>query len=203
MKIKLHYHRAQKLPIQKGILTSPFEVDVLPQGDLPNSRDPSKTLPISLFKLQEMADLELYAFKDSIIKENEYLLANVHLPNFFSEMDASLTGITGLFLVSLGDGIDNILDNSCKAIGRQGCPTRIVMGSMKAFRFNGMNFYPVMMRDFSIAFYVCDADSKQYDWQLKHGTNFDKLFAVAVEFPIVFDATLGIYLTRGADLVPK
>jgi hypothetical protein len=203
MKINLHYRRDQKLPSQKGILTNPFEVDVLPLGDLPNSKDPSKTLPITLFKLQQMAALELYAFKGSIAEGSDYLLANIHLPNFLREMDANLTGIAGLFLVSLGDGIDNILDNTCKAIGKHGCPTRIVMGPLKAFSFNGMNFYPIMMRDFSIAFYICDADSKEYDWQKKHGTNFDKLFAVAVEYPIVFDATLGIYQTRGADLVPK
>lgn len=202
LSINLHYRRKQEQTAKKGILTSPFKVDVTFLQDISLSTDSTKKLPFSSFKTNLLPDLEVYAFKDTIVDKGTYVLANIHVPNFFKETDPSQTGITGLFLVSLGDGLDNIFDNSCKAVGRYGCPTRVVMATAKpSFSFAGMNFYPIMMRDMSVAFYVCDEDSKKYDWKLKHGTDFEKLFAVALDQPVSFDPTLGIYLTRGADLV--
>ena len=195
MKIKVHFRRSQKLQSQKGLLSSSTEVEVKPGGEV------KTTSCLTSFEFDQLPGIQLYAFKDTVKEGEEYLLANMHLPNFLAGMDPLLTGINGLFLISLGGGSGNVMDNSCKARGRQGCPTRILMGPIKSFYFNGMHFYPMMMRDFSVAYYICDADSKEYDWQLKYGTEFDKLFAVAVDFPIVNDATLGIYQTRAAELV--
>lgn len=202
MKVNLHYRRPQRDVLASSSPSTPINLDITQtQQGIPRRRAPTQIIPISTFKITQLNGLEFYGFDGTIEEGGDYIIANMHIPNFLKQSDSDSTGLNGAFLISLGDGFPNILDSNCKAVGRQGCPSRILMGATKSFYFNGMNFYPFMMRDFSIGYYVCDADSLEYDWQKKHDTNFDKMFMVALNQQVTFDATLGIYQTRDADLL--
>lgn len=198
--VKIHFRRNQKVPSLKGIQTAAIDTPVESVSTVADGRGPGQLLDI--VKFGQLPQLECYAFTGTLAQGKNFVLAHMQIPSFFDRANSALTPITGLFLIDLGLGLENIVGNNDKGRGRQGCPTRVVLGAnLSFFYFNGMNFYPIMMRDFSIAYYVCDSDSKEYDWTKKHGPDFHKMFAVAVQSAITYDATLGIYVTRNADLV--
>lgn len=197
--IKIHYKRKQELPTLKGILTTALDVTIENVGSIQERGGAASLLDI--VKFVQLPQLECYALAGTVASGKNFVLAHMQIPSFFTVANPALTPVTGLFLIDLGLGLENIVGNDDKGRGREGCPTRVLMGVRNCFAFNGMNFYPVMMRDFSIVYYVCDSASKEYDWVEKHASDFQKRFAVAVQHTITYDATLGIYVTRNADLL--
>jgi hypothetical protein len=156
--------------------------------------------------------LNFYAFKGSIEEANKkdsghLHMAHMHIPSYLSLMDKNQTGICELFLLRVGGDLLGFTHD--KAKGQFGCPQRVLMNStdqslstygFHCFEFAGMHFYPFITREYVVCYYICDAGSKEYDWQEQR--DFEKLFSVAVNHPITYDATLGLFVTRSAQLVP-
>lgn len=155
----------------------------------------------------------VHAF-DAQLKPNCYVwMVDMNLPSFFNEISGAGidSGIQGLFLVGLSDNYRTPDLYNDKQHGDNGCPEGIDVGDLSGntikksspgytknrFTFNHMSFHPLIMIDSTIVYYVCDQGGPN-DWP-------DNAYIgqVAVDQPIVYDATLGLYITRAAHLIPN
>lgn len=178
------------LPYAASLQITPVEDVVLPEYSL---------------RKYKYNDLILYGFEDQLKSDEFFVIAPMLIPNFFNEVpEDSLrrkTDIHGLFLISVGAN-DELAQNfgDDHGRGREGCPYRVLHGGSKDyFTFNKMMFYPFLMNDFTIGYYVCDD---------KCGSKSDNAWppysihevGIAVESPITYEATLGLYTTRSASI---
>lgn len=155
-----------------------------------------------------------------------FVFTTMHVPHYFRGMDPTRSGLNGIFMVPLAGGLVSMMEkiaadvlapDEVNAVGRQGCATRILMNAvpsqgsemekdkqrkLNAFEFNGMRFFPFMLREFTVCYYVADKDGR-LDWFVRYKKDFDERFYVSVEERIVYDTTLGIFTTRGADLLTE
>ncbi len=95
------------------------------------------------------------------------------------------------------------------AAGPHGCPTPILMNqshytdrngkkySYNFFTFNHMRFYPFLMREFVVGYYVCDENAKHLHWPKFNPGHV----GIALDYPLAYDPTLGLFVTRGAHYV--
>ncbi|HMJ70796.1 MAG TPA: hypothetical protein VK508_17965 [Cyclobacteriaceae bacterium] len=135
-------------------------------------------------------------------------------------------GFLGLFVLKLFGNKPNNSQPGCKKRGEFGCPTLLELpsdfsliqttgkktnykkakGILGSFTFNQMSFYPFLMIDYTVCYFACDAGGS-FDWNYRpDGTlkqRRNEFFPnVAIDAPVTYDATLGIYVTRSAHLVP-
>jgi hypothetical protein len=156
--------------------------------------------------------VELYGFTGAMQENETYYMAQMPIKPYFKEVQPGLTDFNALFLIYLGPYKTVKHDRIDKARGQFGCPLRIVMDTQTtkekrtpftSFEFNGMNFYPFLLREFTVCYYVCDKHSREYDWKRKYGDEFYNMYSVGVNHPIQYDATLGLFVTRSAELKPR
>jgi hypothetical protein len=143
---------------------------------------------------------EVFGFKDLLDdpeSNDEFVVVSMLVPSYFEYKTGKPFGaeLSGLFIIKVMGQFNGIYDYEDKQYGQYGCPQRLSIGPSEAFTFNDMEFFPFMMRDLSVGYYVCDSGSSAYSWKGK------KLYNVALDAPLAYDATLGIYVTRGAHLV--
>ncbi len=140
-----------------------------------------------------------YGFSQLVKEGSDVVLAHMLLPKYFEELRGQSQDLHGLFLV----GFLPSTDQAKKIVGimmdfmyhgPNGCPWLLNMPAIShnRFTFNNMSFHPFLMIDLTIGYYVCDQGGR-YDWD-----ETNTLEALAVDDPIVYDATLGLYVTRAA-----
>jgi hypothetical protein len=151
--------------------------------------------------------LKLYAFADDLANpKSELVLTTMSIPKYFDQNGQK--DIHGLFILSVGLKDANVPRLSAKAfvddktIGQFGCPKRILKqpDQKSYFTFNHMRFYPFINTDFSTGYYVCDdgpvGKQPRLAWP-----NYDLTEeGVAIEYPVQFDATLNLYMTRSSRI---
>ncbi len=156
-----------------------------------------------------------FSYFDKTLEEGATLIAvPMILPGFFKEVGQD---VRKLFLLRTG-----ITEKECRvnkryefyidmlSKGAQGCPIPILLRpgesesakkgkkySRNYFTFNGMRFYPFLMREHTVGYYVCDEGATKYHWPKFH----PKDPGIALDYPVVYDATLGLFLTRGATYI--
>lgn len=171
-----------------------------------------------------LAHMYIPPFFDELETQREVPPANrgnIALDNVLEE-----NGFLGLFILKLFRNYPKFSQPACRKRGQFGCPELLHLptefslvqtaarksnknkqkgGVLGHFTFNGMNFYPFLMIDYTVCYYVCDAGGT-YDWNRRPDGTFktpSEIFPnVAIDAPISYDATLGIYLTRAAHLAP-
>lgn len=149
-------------------------------------------------------DFEFLAFESHFTPDAQIIVVPMTIPAFFYEIPTSPGGdkkeIHGLFLVSIGNSPSEanafIMD---KGVGKYGCPRRLLVAPGKeSFSFNRMLFYPFVMTDFSVGYYICDVTaSEPTKWPAYSAAEK----GVSINFPVTYDATLGLYVTRDAHVV--
>jgi hypothetical protein len=163
----------------------------------------------------------------------EVVTANAHVPvddktkKLINNPGLKERGFLGLFILKQyptyrrnKSGIVNNSQLECKKRGEFGCPLllqlppnpRVTNTSrvpkpkevLGYFTFNGMRFYPFIMIDFTVCYYVCDALGP-FDWNYHKNGKLKKaheiLPAIALKSPVSYEPTLGIWMTRSAELV--
>jgi hypothetical protein len=145
-------------------------------------------------------------------------LANVVPP---PEDENSALGLFMLKQYSYGENSFNTDHPVCRKRGEFGCPLTLHIPKdaklqqsrrrgdddevLGYFTFNGMRFYPFLMIDYTVCYFICDAGSP-YDWNRHPDGRVKKPWEiyplVALDAPVSYDATLGIWATRSAHLMP-
>lgn len=155
-------------------------------------------------KRYNLGSLKVHAFDDHLTPNAPMVLATMFIPGFFDQVPRdgtdNISDIHGNFLFKLGatvaEGKAFVAD---KGHGSFGCPTRLLFSAeFDCFSFNRMRFYPFIMPDYSIGYYVCDGTASE---PIKWPAYDPQEVGVALHYPLTYDATLGIYLTRGAHIV--
>lgn len=164
------------------------------------------------------AGIKFCHFKNTI-KEGVTLMAvPMILPAFFKEIGQGKNkqDVRRLFLLRTGVTEKDCAPNKRKDFfkdilvnGPMGCPIPILMKpdhytdrngkkcSPNFFTFNNNRFYPFLMREFTVGYYVCDENATKDHWP-----EFDpKDPGIALDYPLIYDATLGLFVTRGAHYV--
>lgn len=171
----------------------PIQIDVVPDTDL-----------VEEFGLRRYTfnGLSAFCFDDHLDTSSCMVFTNILIPGYFDQVPHE---IQGLFLVNLGNSIHKV--NSFiedKEIGSHGCPKRLLTQPAEKgyFTFNKMRFYPFIMTDFSIGYYVCDGKSApNHQPPLAWPDYSEDEIGIALDYPLTYDATLGIYLTRNARVI--
>jgi len=156
-----------------------------------------------------LGDLDVFGFSDHITSAAHLVLVNMTIPAFFDQsvVYGAKKEIHGLFMISLGDSYpltkDFVEDNAI--IGQFGCPKRVLLQSGKKsyFTWNKMRFYPFVMTDFSAGYYVCDDAGSSSAGYLWPDYNSETEKGVALDYPVTYDPTLGLYITRAAHIELK
>ena len=161
---------------------------------------------------------------NSVIKNDEHLVAaTIHLPSFFEEFSGgSKMAYSGVFMAKISTALKKAKTKSgkgigrgssfwsfgepeCKGFGSHDCPHRIQLSpdnkELSHLTFNGQAFFPLLMRNFTVIYHVADVSSKDYNWDHAKYAGPRESDFVAVDHPIVYDANLGLLVTRGAKLV--
>ena len=154
----------------------------------------------------------MFSFFKGTIEKNVTLVAvPMILPAFFEEigMKGNKKDVRKLFLLRTsateGDHKSRIDFFNDKGLGPHGCPAAILVRteankdseSRNYFSFNNMRFYPFLMRELTVGYYVCDEGATSCHWpKYQKG---DK--GVALDYPVAYDATLGLFTTRGARYI--
>lgn len=150
-------------------------------------------------------ELRLYAFADDLADpRSELVITTMIVPKYFDQNGTS--DIHGLFILSAGlkDPANPAISAKAfvddKTVGQFGCPKRILKqpDEKSYFTFNHMRFYPFINTDFTTGYYICD-DAPQGKISRHAWPNYDITEdGVALQYPVQFDATLGLYMTRAA-----
>ena len=165
-----------------------------------NALKTSEKLPY--FKLNEYSGsgLKMFGFENGLVGDSEHVtvLTNMLIPRYFENTIGQ--DVHGLFLAQIGlpqmahDFVDDLL-----SLGRFGCPKRIVIdtnSSKDHFKFNRMRFYPFIMPDFTVGFYICDEGTPELHWPPYTPTER----GVALDYPVTYEPTLGLYMTRSSHI---
>ena len=153
-------------------------------------------------KSYSIGELDFYAFADHLKETSSIVISSMTIPAFFDQCQQE---IHGLFLFSLGETYTqakSFIDD--KGIGAWGCPKRLLLqpGDKGYYTFNNMRFYPFLMTDFTVGYYVCDNGNTpgyggpRYAWR----DYVPEELGVALDYPLTYDPTLGLYITRGAHI---
>ena len=137
------------------------------------------------------------------------VISNMIIPAFFDQAprlaNGDKTEIHGLFLINLGESADKAKSFvEDKEIGPYGCPKRLLtLGGDKAyFTFNNQRFYPFIMTDFTIGYFVCDGkNASGHRPPLAWPDYSENEIGIALDAPLTFDATLGLLITRQARVI--
>src|SRR5436190_6179125 len=169
-KVKVHFHPEN---------TPGFEMDFnIPPSDM--------TIDGKVCQTQHRESGIRFSFFKGTIQEGASLVAApLILPNYFRDNDStSVKGFRKLFLLrtSATEGVSQkeidvkrkaFFDDEMMGTGPHGCPIRILRNlgqsekgvdktgktircSKDYYKFNGMRFYPFLLREYTVAFYVCD-----------------------------------------------
>lgn len=169
-----------------------------------------------------------YYFRD-MIKAGETLMAvPMVLPNYFEQIEKVNEGasdeasrkrdVRALFL--LRTGISQASPETISGFfgdilhhGNNNCPQLVRVTdeveddkvekkkySRGYFTFNKMRFYPFLMREFTVGYFVCDDHAKKYHWPAYDPRTY---LGIGVDQPIVYESTLGLFVTRDAKYLTK
>lgn len=162
------------------------------------------------------AGIKFCHFKNTLKDGVTLMAVPMILPDFFEEIKKEKKGdVRRLFLLRTG-----VTEKECapnKRIkffkdtlenGPMGCPIPILMKpgpprrnpkeySLNYFTFNNNRFYPFLMREFTVGYYVCDENAKKYYWPKFHPDDP----GIALDYQVIYDPTLGLFVTRGAHYV--
>lgn len=159
-------------------------------------------LPSYKLKSYSSGPFQLLGFDTDGLKDPSEVkvLATMLIPKYFDQVVALGPGnaheIHGHVLISIGVEAQAKSFLEDRAHGSHGCPKLVEMGGMlRYFTFNTMRFYPFIMTDFTVGYYVRDrfTPSNPEEDPMKQD--------IAIDYPIQYDATLGLYVTRGAHFV--
>jgi hypothetical protein len=139
-------------------------------------------------------------------RPSKYIMAAMYLPGYLNLNEE----VRGVFLLRTQSNVDWKLSDFTddKSIGRHGCATRIYTGTQMVttatgtelrhvgFEFNRMRFYPFLLRNLTVAFFVTDKNSDD-DKIWYRDANRD---GVAIQAQIQYNTTLDIFETRYAEL---
>jgi hypothetical protein len=154
-------------------------------------------------------EFRFFGFADDLANpKSELVLATMLIPKYFDQ-NALNKDIHGLFVLSVGikdpkpanQGLSAKAFVDDKTVGQFGCPRRILKQADEKsyFTFNNMRFYPFVNTDFTVGYYICDHSAgkrPRLAWP-----NYEPIEdGVALEYPVQFDATLGLYMTRASHI---
>jgi len=167
----------------------------------------------------DILGMPVYAFAYQLKIENaNFVLTPMTIPAYFGESQVSegeKVDTQGLFLINMGSNTtylkDFILDK--RIFGPYGCPKRVLTSELSSdnkpiqvfFTFNKMRFYPFILPDFTIGYYVCDGQKGPNDSEPRGAwRRYDEAEdGVALDAPVVYDPTLGLYITRASHIEPR
>jgi hypothetical protein len=196
----------------------PFRFYGFKENIEPRDRDLARMAPDNLYCL---AHMYVPPYFEQVKAQKPVPPANKHKIKLDNVSDEK--GFLGLFILKLFGNKANNSQPGCKRRGQFGCPTLLHLpkdislvqtsspgsaslpkGILGCFTFNGMSFYPFLMIDYTVCYFACDTGGA-FDWNYRSNgklkTRLDEFFPnVAVDSPITYDATLGIYITRSARL---
>jgi hypothetical protein len=176
-------------------------------------------IPIVDLYEYDLMGMPVYAFAYQLeIPGSSFVLTPMSIPAYFEEaqvVDGERVDTQGLFLISMGNDPtytkDFILDR--KIFGPYGCPKRVLTSTTNSakgrievfFTFNKMRFYPFILPDFSVGYYVCDGQKGPNNSEPRgawrpYSPDED---GVALDAPVTYDPTLGLYITRAAHIEPR
>ncbi|MEI9918403.1 MAG: hypothetical protein WDO14_06320 [Bacteroidota bacterium] len=145
---------------------------------------------------------KFYAFTDDLSADDECVITPFLIPKYFDQ-NTTGTDIHGMFIVSIGLASRNPAAHfvADKTVGQFGCPKRVLkkQSDKSFFTFNNMRFYPFVNTDFTIGYYICDNSTPiepRHAWPLYVAIED----GVSLDYPMQYDATLGLYLTRAAHI---
>ena len=159
----------------------------------------------------DLGGIPVYGFAYQINDPNAHLvMASMTIPYYFDDMSGDgikRDTIQGVFLISFGENIQNVsaFVNDAKVFGPYGCPKRVLTTKRfkSFFSFNGMRFYPFVMPNFTTGYYICDAGDGSTIPRQAWPEYDEKEDGVALDAPVVFDPTLGLYSTRSSHIEPR
>lgn len=177
----------------------------------------ASVLPLYDLFEYDMSGIPVYAFAYQINDPNaNFALASMCIPAYFDQARTSGSvkqETQGIFLINMGEvAYIKPFFEDIKILGPFGCPKRVLTSNTGAsgqpieeyFTFNKMRFYPFIMTDFTVGYYVCDAGvvvgnaQPRNAWPpysaIEHG--------VSLDHPLAYDPTLGLYMTRAAHIEP-
>jgi hypothetical protein len=160
----------------------------------------SSRLPYFKLKEYNVSGLTAFAFENGLVFDGNHVtvLTNMLIPGYFANSGG--TDIHGLCLAQLGLPPDaKAFVEDILSLGRFGCPKRLVMSDPATkdhFKFNRMRFYPFIMTDYNIGYYVCDEGNPQHHWPDYNPAEK----GVALDYPVAYEPTLGILMTRAAHI---
>lgn len=188
---------------------------VKPKPKISRGKPAIPAFDIYLYKLR---GLSVYGFKYQIEDPNaNFVLASMTIPAYFEEarvVNRKKVDTHGLFLIDMGENPDDLKEffEDVKIFGSYGCPKRVITSaddkyknaSQEYFTFNRMRFYPFILPDFTVGYYACDDCGMGKNPQPRNAwPRYRRVeYGVALDAPVTFDPTLGIYLTRAAHIEP-
>jgi hypothetical protein len=189
MTFKIYYQRVFTTP------PSNINLTLVSQSQAPS-------LPITVY---ENGNIPIFGF--SLVEDPEeiHVLAMMLMPAYFEETEGE--EIHGLFLFPIGKRgkAEEFLKDF--GTGAFGCPKPIRMpGTEGYFSFNRQRFYPFLMTDFTVGYYVRDEvpqGGEAPEWPKPSDEGDLVEIGVSIDHPITFDPTLGLYMTRGAHIAFK
>ncbi|MEQ8530348.1 MAG: hypothetical protein RIB86_00720 [Imperialibacter sp.] len=164
-----------------------------------------------------LAGLSIYGFSYQVnCVDSNLALASMTIPAYFEEarvVNGKRVDMHGLFLVNMGDSAGYLKEffEDKRIFGPFGCPKRVLAKagngtgvSKEYFTFNNMRFYPFILPDFTVGYYVCDGavpprgGEPRGAWR-PYSPDED---GVALDAPVTYDPTLGLYITRASHIEP-
>jgi hypothetical protein len=166
----------------------------------------------------DMNGMPVYGFAYQIDNPKaNFALTPMTIPGYFKEapkVKGEGVDTHGLFLINLGEDLELVIKflEDALVFGPYGCPKRILTSTtndagqdIQVFcNFNKMRFYPFILPDFSVGYYVCDGQKGPNNSEPRGAwRDYDpKEDGVALDAPVTYDPTLGLYITRASHIEP-
>jgi hypothetical protein len=190
----------------------------LPASAKPPISGGSAVIPeIDLYEY-DLNGMPVYGFAYQINNPKaNFALTPMTIPGYFREapkVNGEGVDTHGLFLINLGEDLEQVIKflQDKLIFGAYGCPKRILTSAsndagedIQVFcNFNKMRFYPFILPDFSVGYYVCDGQNRPDGSEPKGAWRpYDpKEHGVALDAPVTYDPTLGLYITRASHIEP-
>ncbi|CAD5253813.1 MULTISPECIES: hypothetical protein [unclassified Imperialibacter] len=178
----------------------PVSLNITPSVDL---------IPRYGLKEYNLGNMSVLSFEDHILEGRHMVFTNMIIPAFFDQSpmaaNGSKTEVHGLFLINLdnsGDKAKAFVED--KEIGPFGCPKRLLTqeDDKAYFTFNNQRFYPFIMTDFTVGYYVCDGKAATGSQPPLAWPDYSEYeIGIALDSPLTYDATLGLFITRQARVI--